>query len=448
MRSNPLNLIVVASLAACGSESSRQPVPNDTSGEECRTGGDIGSRTQVVDTDVTRATCWSNDTIYVLNPKADGSYVKVKAGATLTIQPGTTIRGNAGSALVVVRGARIVAEGTAEQPIVFTSNKAAGSRGGGDWGGLLILGAAPTNWDGNDQLFEALPQTESDGRYGGDVADDDSGVLTYVRIEFAGFEYDTDKEFNGLTLAGVGSGTRIDHVQVHRSSDDGVELFGGTVDLKYVVSTMNEDDGFDTDNGWSGRAQFLVVQHLNGKSSDPNGYESDGHKSDFDALPRTSPTIFNATLVGDPAQTKPHFGALLRRGAVGRYANHIFVDFASAGVEVRNTESASEYPSALRFEHTVFFNNAADGSNWSGSQVDFDEQLGFRDASLANLELDPLLRDPTSVTAPDFRLAPTSPVLSAGATPPSDGFFDVTATFVGAIGTEDWTAGWTAYPES
>ncbi len=441
-----LAVVVMALSGACGSETSREGDPQGEGDAVCRTGGALGSLTEIIDYDIARDTCLSNDTVYVLNPKADGSYVKVKAGATLTIQPGTTVKGNPGSALVVTRGGQIIADGTQLQPIVFTSNRPVGMRRGGDWGGLLLLGRAPTNWAGNNQLFEALPATETDGRYGGDDPEDDSGVLRHVRIEFAGFEYQPNKEFNGLTLGGVGRGTTIDFVQVHRGSDDGVELFGGTVDLRHLLLTLNEDDGLDTDNGWTGRAQFVVVHHTNGTSSDPNGYESDNHPTDYGALPRTSPTIFNATIIGDRGQSKPSFGAVLRRGTAGLYANHIFTDFSSAALEVRDAATAAQVPLQLNIQHSIFANNAADGSNWSDAQTDLDERAAFAGApgnvALADVGLDGV----TDEAAPSYLPTSSASALSGGATPPADGFFDPTATYIGALGQVDWTQGWCGFP--
>lgn len=442
-----MTLALVTTTVACASDETKDPTNNN--GSQCTGTGAVGSKAASLADDIATDTCWTADTVYTINPKADGSYMKVLSGATLTIEAGTTVLGGTGSALIVTRGARIVAEGTAAKPIVFTSAKAAGSRGlgtSGDWGGLLLLGAAPTNWVGNNQLFEALPESDTYGYYGGDNASDDSGVLKYVRIEFAGNEYATGKEFNGLTLCGVGKGTTVDYVQVHRSSDDGVELFGGTVDVKHIVSSQNQDDGFDTDSGWSGRGQFIVVQHLNGQSSDPNGYESDDHPSAFDSLPRTAPTIYNATLVGNPASTKSSFGAILRRGTSGLYYNQIFLNFPTAAIEVRDSQTVAQYPTTLAIQSSIFFTSAVLWRVQTPTDV-FDEETNFGGAA-SNRNVDPAITDASSLTAPSFKPAAGSPALTGAATPPNDGFFDTTATYVGAMGSTDWTAGWTSYPQS
>lgn len=436
-------------LAACGGDDDN--TPNQSSGELSDGEGGCEGTDNCINLDITEDTHLTAGT-WTLAPKTNESptYVVVKAGVTLTIDPGTTIQGQQGSALIVVRGATILAEGTASAPIVFTSARDEGERSGGDWGGLLILGAAPVNEASSH--FEALPAVDSDGDYGGTSVDDNSGVIRYVRIEFAGYTYAADKEFNALTLCGVGRGTEIDYIQTHRGSDDGVELFGGTADLKHIVSSQNQDDGFDTDFGWQGRAQYVVVQHINGQSADPNGYESDNRPDggNYDATPRTQPTIYNATLIGSAATTSSSRGAVLRRGTAGAYWNHIFVGFKTAAIDVRDAATTAGFPGLLSVQHSVFFNNGADGVNWqdessSDNDAGFVEAAQFLEPTYANSDSDPgLPAAATSVTVPSFKPATTI----VGATPPADGFFDSNATFVGAIGLNDWTVDWTAYPQN
>src|SRR5207253_40977 len=147
---------------------------------------------------------------------------------------------NAGSVLVIARGSKIMAAGTAAKPIVFTSNQADGQKTQGFWGGLLVLGAAPINVNklsnpaSDEATFEAFTTAQPEGKFGGTNAADNSGVMKYIRIEFGGFNFVADREFNNLTLCGVGSGTTVDFIQVHRGSDDGVEFFGGTVNVKHI----------------------------------------------------------------------------------------------------------------------------------------------------------------------------------------------------------------------
>lgn len=226
-------------------------------------------------------------------------WVYVAAGAELTIEPGTVIRGDkqTKSALIVERGGKLIAEGTASQPIVFTSGEAKGQRKPGDWGGLILCGKAPNN--AGDQQIEGGPRSH----HGGTDAADNSGVLSYVRIEFAGYPFETDKEINGLTLGSVGSGTRIDHVQVSYSNDDSFEWFGGTVDCRHLVAFNGWDDDFDTDNGFSGRVQFgLSVRHPQiADKSQSNGFESDNDANGSTATPFTSAVFSNITLIGPKA---------------------------------------------------------------------------------------------------------------------------------------------------
>jgi hypothetical protein len=438
-------------LLACGGDDDGAGAPDAAPGQP-----DAAPQATDVDVadDITASTTWRKGTVYHLKAKAGANkYIMVHPGATLTIEPGTQIRGGEESALIVARGGKLEAAGTAAEPIVFSHDAPAGSRMGGQWGGIVILGRAPTNLAGNDTLFEALPESTGDlGKFGGDDPDDDSGTLRYVRIEFGGRAYTTNREFNGLTLCGVGRGTEIDFVQIHKGTDDGLELFGGTVDVKHVVITQNEDDGLDTDNGWSGRAQFVIVQNLSGATSDgSHGYESDNHPTaaSYDATPRTAPTIYNATIVGNKGGvTVPHFGAVLRRGTSGRYLNHLFYNFKDGAVEVRDQQTMSQVTGgALTIQSSIFWNNRADNGTWpaSATSPDFDEAGTFAATNGNQTQAaDPMLVDALSASAPSFK--PAS-LLGGGATPPGDGFFDPAATFIGAIGETDWTAGWTAYPQ-
>ena len=200
-------------------------------------------------------------------------WVYIASGAELTIEPGTVIKGDktTKAALIAERGGKLIAQGTASDPIVFTSAQPAGSRRPGDWGGIIICGKAKNNQ--NEMQIEGGPRT----KHGGDNDSDNSGVLSYARIEFAGNPFKADQEINGLTLGSVGSGTKIDHVQVSYSNDDSFEWFGGAVNCKYLVAYKGWDDDFDTDNGFSGKVQFgLSVRDPRlADQSQSNGFESD-----------------------------------------------------------------------------------------------------------------------------------------------------------------------------
>ena len=170
--------------------------------------------------------------------------IQVNDGAVLTIPAGTRIVANGGTSsfIAVAQGGQIYSNGTAEKPVVFTSEKGTP----GSWGGLVLCGKAPIN------KAKTATAEVSELTYGGDVATDNSGAITYTRIEFAGAIYNSEKEFNGLSLFGVGNGTKIEYVQMYAGSDDGIEFFGGTVNTKYIVSNENEDDQFDWTEGWVG----------------------------------------------------------------------------------------------------------------------------------------------------------------------------------------------------
>lgn len=223
-------------------------------------------------------------------------FVYVKEGVTLTIEPGVIVKGDKASkaTLVIERGGKLLAQGTKDRPIVFTSSQAAGSRKPGDWGGIIILGKARNNQ--GEQTIEGGVRS----KHGGTNDADNSGVLSYVRCEFAGIEYSTDNEINGITFGSVGSGTKIDHVQVSFSGDDSYEWFGGCVNAKYLVAFRGWDDDFDTDNGFSGKVQFAlsIRDPKIGDKSASNGFESDNDANGSSATPATAAVFANISLFG------------------------------------------------------------------------------------------------------------------------------------------------------
>jgi len=418
-------------------------------------GPDGGALPQVVINDnITTDTTWTADNEYVLGYQKQ---IFVKNNATLTIQPGTTVLGDTASVLTITRGSKLLAVGTKERPIVFTSKQPAGQKTAGFWGGLIILGRAPINVNkpmSNEAVFEAFTSAADDGKFGGDDPHDNSGILRYMRLEFGGYAYATDREFNNITMCGVGDGTAVDYVQVHHGRDDGLELFGGTVNVKHIVNSQNEDDGLDTDNGWQGKAQFIIVQHLSPQGTDPsNGYESDNHASttSYSTEPRTKPTVYNVTLIGKKDYAAgSSFAAIFRRGTQGHYYNHLFMGFPQP-IEVRDGASADAANAGDLFvKNSIFFNNGPDNMNFPAAATTplIDERMVFMKAEWANREVDPgLPMEAFSLTAPKFAPNAGAAALTGGAAPPADGFFDTSATYVGAVGAEDWTEGWTAYPQ-
>ena len=276
----PVLLIGGLTLAGCGGDddSGTSPTPPDE-GQQV-----------VVNGEITGDTTWTSNNQYLLQ-----GAVFVRTGATLTIQAGTTIFGDQATTgtLVIDRGGRLIAQGDASNPIVCTSSAAAGSRARGQWGGLILNGYAPLNIPGGEAEGEG-----NTGRYGGNDPSDSSGILRYVRVEFAGIEFSPDNELNGIAFQGTGGGTACDHLQVKFNQDDGFEWFGGTTSCKYLVSSANADDSFDWTDGYQGRGQFWIAQQR-GDDAD-NGMEMDNLSSDRDATPRSNPTIYNVTLIGDP----------------------------------------------------------------------------------------------------------------------------------------------------
>ncbi len=221
-------------------------------------------------------------------------------GAKLTLSPGTVIKGDkeTKAALIVERGGQLIAQGTATRPIVFTSSQPAGQRKPGDWGGIIVCGRAKNNK--KEMTIEGGPRS----KHGGNDDQDNSGVLSYVRCEFAGYPFAPDQEINGITLGSVGSGTKIDHVQVSYSNDDSYEWFGGAVDCSHLVAFHGWDDDFDTDNGFSGKVQFcLSVRNPRiADQSVSNGFESDNNSDGSTEAPVTSCVFSNVTFIGPIGQ--------------------------------------------------------------------------------------------------------------------------------------------------
>lgn len=441
-------------LAACGADEGAE-APLATVGT-C-----LGQAAQIVRGQITASTTWTADKRYVLSGRVD-----VTGKATLTIQPGTTICGDADQQLMNVsylnidQDARLVADGTADLPIVFTSSKPVGQRKPQDWGGIVLRGRAPINNPpdtGKGPETTCVQAEASAGLYGPcgtPRPDDDSGTLRYVRIEFAGREFAPDKELNALTLYAVGSGTTLDYIQTHKGSDDGFEFFGGTANLKHAVASAIQDDAFDWEFGWVGKGQFWVsTQDVNIGN---RGFESDNNRTNATLLPRSSPTISNVTLLGlgrgvAPGGSDKREGIALRSGTGGSLSNLIVAGFSDAGVAFEEATLAPATSMQLSITRAWFWNNGASGDTNNVSAVkkvgatDFDVR-GWVLAQAGNLETDPQLTDAFSQTAPKFTLKAGSDALTEGATP-ADAFF-TPVTHIGAFGTEDWTRGWTAFPQN
>jgi hypothetical protein len=370
------------------------------------------------------------DRVYLLR-----GAVFVGAGAKLIVLPGVVIQGESASRgrLVVSQGAQLIADGLSTAPIVMTSESAEGNRSRGQWGGLVLNGRAPIN------TSETAMGSGDSGLYGGTDPDDSSGILRYLRVEFAGFEFAIDDVVHGISFQGVGSATVVDYVQVHFSQDDGVALFGGTVDLKHLLCTGVRDDSFDWTDGWVGRGQFWIVQQR-GDDAD-NGIEADNDSNENDASPRSNPTIYNATLIGDPSGPEGDVGVLLRGGTAGTLKNFIVLGFGESGVDLDNAPTFILAENGdLSLTNSILANAAG---NFSLDDDSFSEELWLAGQSDNAFSSDPLILDAFDQTSPDFSLSPISGALSGAALPPDDGFFEA-VTFIGGMGADDdWTAGWT-----
>ncbi|SUJ04916.1 Uncharacterised protein [Sphingobacterium spiritivorum] len=424
--------------------------------------------------EITSNTTWTADKIYLLK-----GFVYVSNGATLTIEPGTIIKGDKATkaTLVVTRGSKINATGTADKPIVFTSALGAGARSHGDWGGVILLGKAPVNM-GTDVKIEGgleAPKGKDEKNYifyGGTDAADNSGVLKYVRIEFAGIAYSVDNEINGLTMGGVGSGTTLDYIQVYRSGDDAFEWFGGTVNAKHLLAIGTWDDDFDTDFGYSGNIQFALAQRVAtvADQSGSNGFESDNNGDGTDATPKTSAVFSNVTILG-PLQTASgsanasyQHGNQVRRNSsislfnsvvsgfpIGLYvddtkvttANSTSNNFLTGAAVYNNNLFIGSKTDALKISSTT--NSAALSTLLRGTNT-FDNAI-FATTAMYKAPYNYGTDFGKTPANPDFTLA-TGSVLASGAVfthaKVSGSYFEKVA-YKGAFGTEDWTKGWAHY---
>jgi len=431
---------------------------------------------QEITGNLTGAVTWTSDKVYLLR-----GFVYVRDGATLTIQPGTIVKGGTkdqdptgtgkGGTLIVQPGGKLIAEGTADRPIVFTSSKAPGQRNYGDWGGVVLIGKAPTNRPGSINFEGGIEG--SIGTF--NVPTDNSGTLRFVRIEFGGIALSNlaNSEINGLTLYGVGSGTVIENVQVSYSGDDSFEWFGGTVNAKRLVAFRGFDDDWDTDWGWSGKVQFAVsLRDPNvADQSTSNGFESDN----FDP--------------GDPANG-PNDGLPLTEGIFANVSNFVFQTAPSSavtsggsgsfgrGMHLRRNTALSifnsvivGYPEGLRLDgkRTATLKNVQDNKlqlrgivlanmatplRGAGEITNDDATAFFNNAdnrnqivALADLGTLKLNAKSFDLSAPAFTVASDSPLLQGAVWTgkAADSFFQQ-VPYRGAFNaTENWLDKWTNF---
>ena len=373
--------------------------------------------------------------------------------------------------LVITRGSQLIANGTAEKPVVFTSDAANPTRG--DWGGIVICGRAKTNnsyngMQGVGEVEGGINNAEGLGLYGGADDNDNSGSLTYVRIEFAGYAYLPDKELNGITFCAVGKGTTVDYVQVSYANDDSFEWFGGTVDCKHLIAYKGLDDDFDTDNGFSGRVQYAIGfrDSLVADISGSNGFESDNDAGGSNLLPQTAPVFSNVTLIGprtnlsNIGNSNYKRGMHIRRNSSLSLFNSVVIGWPTGWLLDASTGTATD--ANIGTSRMVVANTIVAGNNTALSYVpNVNAPTGFTTADLNNYFNRPgggnaLLTNTADVqlSAPfkydnsvDFNPAIGSPALTGAdfANSKIASWF-TPSTFRGACGAGDtWWKGWTRY---
>lgn len=419
---------------------------------------------------ITANETWTNNNIYLL----DG-WVYIQAGVTVTIQPGTIIKGDfiTKGTLIVERDAKLVADGTVDEPIVFTSQKSVGQRSYGDWGGVILCGRASLNLPANGSLGTQQGEGVIEGGvgsfYGGGATpndDDSSGVLRYVRIEYPGVAFQPNSEINGLTMGAVGRKTVIEHIQVSYSGDDAFEWFGGAVNCKWLIASRAWDDDFDTDFGFHGSIQFaLSVRDPNiADQSGSNGFETDNDGSGSSNTPMTECVFSNVTVIGpyvnnSVINSNYRRGTHMKKNTRCRIFNSVICGYpVGLLIESSNTQ-ANATNNDLRFKNNVLAEmvdtlaatTAANPNNSNGSfyigdpststgwfyTAGFNNQLVNSTSSLMFMN--------TSLSTPDLRLQAGSPLLTGASftdalinTP----WFTAT-TYRGAFdGTNNWTSCW------
>lgn len=447
----------------------------------------LAGSVQAADINVPRVinanTTWTADNTYFISGY---TFVVTPGGAAsptvLTIEPGTVIKGrekgggSEASTLVITAGAQINANGTASQPIIFTSelDTLNGNLGPDDsnlWGGLVVLGKASINSRADNAVVAAPVTDQIEGfsvaagetayiTFGGTDDDDNSGVIRYVSIRHGGDVLGTANEINGLSLGGVGRGTTIEYVEIFANKDDGIEFFGGTVDVRYAVAAFGKDDGFDYDQGWRGRGQFwFTIGGASTAEAADKGGEWDGATAPLTATPAGGASVYNLTFVGNGPGGINNTALNIRDNAAAKAYNSIFVDFNkmidleddaevdAGGNGVVTTSAHIDLRNNIWWSH-VAANNTAAGFNArpTGINAAFAQSL-FTDTSFNNVIADPKLGGISRIANAglDPRPKGDSPALTgAVSTVPNDGWY-VQTGYKGAFApyAQSWLQGWT-----
>ncbi|MEX0684498.1 MAG: hypothetical protein WD098_00730 [Balneolales bacterium] len=420
-------------------------------------------------------TTWAADSVYYL----DG-YVFVESG-TLTIEPGTVILGfekpssaaeGNETALIITREAKIEAEGTPEKPIIFTSELDGEPFGESMilnetnsklWAGLIMLGKAPAYSGGNTDAIqiEGIPDGEARAQYGGTDEEHNSGILKYISIRFTGAEIGPGDEIQGLTLGGVGRGTTLEYIDLFVSADDGIEIFGGTVNIKYISAAFAEDDAFDFDLGWTGTGQYLFA--LQGGNGADHGGEWDGASPDNAPLYSTA-RLYNMTLIGQGLNSTDRgddaSALIMRDGSAYSLYNSIIADFNGLGIQIEDNSEADD-----SYDKTILDVNG-DGASvagniwWTGNSTSIETMISVtsnesRDPDGSTIaawlsERDNLFDDPLfggisrTVGSGGLDPRPSAASATSGAVDVVDNNVEQT-TYKGAFdpSTTPWIAGWT-----
>lgn len=381
----------------------------------------------------------------------------------LCVQPGVTVYGDnvTESFLVVQRSSRLIAVGTPASPITFTSAKEDGERASQDWGGITLNGRAPTNVCDDPGDCDA-PGEANTGTYGGDDPRGSCGHLAYVRIEFAGKLINETKQLNGLALQACGSGTVLDYIHVHNVADDGIEFFGGTANLRHALITAPGDDGLDWTDGWTGKAQHIIVQQW--AADGDNGLECDNNEDNFDLEPRSAPMLQNITVLGGQnggfAAGSADAGLLLRHGTAAQIRKAIVAGWGESCVDIdsygtyANAWDGAALDGQLTISRSIFFCPAAaspfpadsdDANPADAAPPPFTTDDFIRSLNPGNQVINPQLRLPFAEGDADFRPAASSPAADGAGDDFTDPWFEPT-DHIGGMGALDWTAGWTVFP--
>ena len=409
---------------------------------------------------ITSNTTWTKDNTYLLQ-----GYTFVINNATLTIEAGTVIKGKVSTgadaaALIITRGAKIMAEGTSSAPIIFTSeldslNGNLGINDTGLWGGVLVLGNATLNSRANSQPAGTPAQDQIEGlsvtgpeigyaTFGGTNDDDNSGVMRYVSIRHGGAVIGGDNEINGLTLGGVGRGTTIEYIEVFANKDDGIEFFGGTVNARNLVFGFGNDDGLDFDQGYRGNIQFVFnIQSDIGTDRGDKGIEWDGATAPLDATPKGLVTVANLTMIGVGTSGGANTAVNIRDNVEAKLYNSVFVNFAK-GLDIEDDAGtpAPDIRNNLWWSH-VAGNNSAAGLNARPAGA-VNANTYWDTAANNNAIVDPQLRaiSYTNNRMLDPRPAAGSPALT-GAVHTLSGSGLTQVSYKGAFSDSNWAAGWT-----